>query len=119
MFMISFLDVRHIRHFLAHEHEQETARARVGARKGRVCEAATQPVARPAPAARDELAAFGLCDAVSADGPASLKTLSQVTGSEGLGALGLVRTEMRKPGRPESLAEASPYDFLLYLGLMG
>jgi hypothetical protein len=117
IFMIGFLDVRHIRHLLAHD--QETARARVAAQDGRVREAPTQPVARPGPAARDELAAFGLCDAVSAEGPASLKTLSQVSDGEGLGTLGLVRTETRKPRRPETLADASPYDFLLYLGLMG
>jgi hypothetical protein len=78
-----------------------------------------EPVARPGPAARDELAAFGLCDAVSADGPASLRTVNQVSNGEGLESLALLRTEAQKPRRPESLADASPYDFLLYLGLMG
>jgi hypothetical protein len=38
---------------------------------------------------------------------------------KGLEALGLLQTETRKTSRPESLSEASPYDFLLYLGLMG
>jgi hypothetical protein len=116
-FMIGFLDVRHIRHFLAQE--KETTRSRDGRRGGRPREAAAQPAARPGAAGRDELAAFGLCDAVSADGPASLKTLSQASDSEGLEAHGLLRTDTPKPRGPESLADASPYDFLLYLGLMG
>jgi hypothetical protein len=77
------------------------------------------PVAHPGPSARDELAAFGLCDAVSADGPASLRTLNQISDREGLETLALLRTETQKPTRPESLAEASPDDFLRYLGLMG
>ena len=115
--MIGFLDVRRLRHLLAHE--QETARARVAAPEGRVRETPRQPVARPGPAARDELAAFGLCDVVSAAGPASLRTVNQVSDREGLETLALLRTETRKPSRPASLAEASPYDFLLYLGLMG
>ena len=115
--MCGFLDVRYILHRLAHE--PETARARVGPHDGRVREAPTLPAARPGPAARDELAAFGLCDVVSAEGPASLRTLNQVSSGEGLEALSLVRTKTRKPSRPESLAEASPYDFLLSLGLMG
>jgi hypothetical protein len=115
--MIGFLDVRHIRHLLAHE--RHSARSHVGAQDGRVREAPAPPVARPGPTARDELAAFGLCDVVSADGPASLRTVNQVSNREALETFALLRTETRKPSRPASLAEASPYDFLLYLGLMG
>jgi hypothetical protein len=114
--MIGFLDVRHIRHLLAHE--KETARSGVGPQGGSLRVAPPQPVARPSAAAREELAAFGFCEA-SAEGPASLKTLNHVSAGEGLEALSLLRTDTRKPGRPESLADASPYDFLLYLGLMG
>jgi hypothetical protein len=68
--------------------------------------------------ARDELAAFGLCD-LGAGGPASLATLSDVSQRESLEALSLLRTGTPRSTSPTTLADASPYDFLLYLGLMG
>jgi hypothetical protein len=116
--MLDLLDVRHISRLFTHE--KETTHSRLGPRRidVRGTPAERVAVADRGLAARDELTAFGLCEA-RAEGPASLKTLSQVADDEGLEAISLLRTDTRKQSRPESLADASPYDFLLYLGLMG
>jgi hypothetical protein len=67
---------------------------------------------------RDELAIHGLCDA-GPEGPASLHSLDALGPEKGLEAVSLVRTGARRPKGQETLADASPYDLLGYLGLLG
>ena len=66
---------------------------------------------------REELAIFGLCD-VGAEGPASLNSVCDLPAREGLEAMSLLTTGGPTPRGRETLADASPYDLLGYLGLL-
>jgi hypothetical protein len=114
--MFGLLDVRHMRRIFAPE--KEITRHGRGDRDRCDQKAPPEAVADHASAARDELAVFGLV-AAGAERPASLNSIDDLSHREGLEAISLLRTGAPKPKGQESLADASPYDFLMYMGLLG
>jgi hypothetical protein len=109
---------------VGHDQAQATARERgagwglarlfgLGGRRARDVVAESAEASAP----RDELALRGLTD-VGLEGPASVHTLAALPPGEGLEAMGLLGARARRPRKAQTLADASPYDVLGYLGLI-